>query len=1032
MAAAVAIPCTSAAGVIALLEEPDETIRVHALQKLLDVVDICWAEVASAVPLIEELSEDSKFSAQELASAVGSKCFFHLEEYYDALRLALGAGPYFDVTCKSEYVATLVSKCIDEYTALRVAAQGKKEGEAPPIDPRMEAIMEKMFERCFADEAWEQAMGISLESCRLDMVEETLQRCTDKPKLLAYTLEVCQTLVGSRELRLQVLRILVKLHREQPEPDQVAVCRCLQFLDEARLVAEILKGLIKGSEVDALLAYQIAFDLVESQNGHFLIEVNKSLPQKAAPTSEAPADGQEEKKGWLVGWLHRPGMAADGAEEAKADAMETDAPAPDAAGNELLWERAEKLNMVLRDGFSVALQLTFLYKMTQSDPMVLGNIKRATENRNSVLHNSTVVAHCYMNAGTTVDAFLRDNLDWMGRASNWAKFTATASIGVVHKGHVKESMNLLQPYLPLGGVSASPYSEGGALYALGLIHAGNAGSGSGEVTTYLSNALRNAGSNETVQHGACLGMGLAAMATGDETVYEDLKNTLYLDSAVAGEAAALSIGLLMMGLGDSTPGSRVALGEMLAYAKDTAHEKIIRGLALCIALTMCGREEAAETMIEQLMRDRDRVLRYGAMYTIGLAYCGTSNNNAIRRLLHVAVSDVSDDVRMAAVTNLGFVMFRSAEQVPSLVSLLAESFNAHVRYGSCMAVGIACAGTGMDEAMEVLEPLLEDAVDFVRQGAMLATAMVMMQQSEARSPKVKTFREMLKKHVTDKHQSTMSKMGAILATGLLDASGRNVTISMQSRAGFTKYSAVVGMAIWCQHWYWYPLMHFISLAFTPTMVLGLNKDFKMPNNVVIDCAASPSQFAYPKKLEAEKTVKQERVTTVTLSTTAKAKAREARKKKAEEGAEAKPSDKMDVSGKAGAEEAKGGEAAGEGDEDSEKTPLLGDAPAPGKDEKPAEADDEEKEAAKKKEPEPDAFTLANPSRVTPTQEPYVSFAAGQRYIPVRQGARPVGIVVLVDTRPEDPEDVTHIEIPSVEGEEAEAEPPEPFEWSPDN
>jgi 26S proteasome regulatory subunit N2 len=46
------------------------------------------------------------------------------------------------------------------------------------------------------------------------------------------------------------------------------------------------------------------------------------------------------------------------------------------------------------------------------------------------------------------------------------------------------------------------------------------------------------------------------------------------------------------------------------------------------------------------------------MYTIGLAYCGTSNNGAIRKLLHVAVSDVSDDVRRAAVTNIGFLLFR--------------------------------------------------------------------------------------------------------------------------------------------------------------------------------------------------------------------------------------------------------------------------------------------------------------------------------------------------------------------------------------
>jgi len=27
----------------------------------------------------------------------------------------------------------------------------------------------------------------------------------------------------------------------------------------------------------------------------------------------------------------------------------------------------------------------------------------------------------------------RDNLDWLARATNWGKFTATSSLGVIHK-----------------------------------------------------------------------------------------------------------------------------------------------------------------------------------------------------------------------------------------------------------------------------------------------------------------------------------------------------------------------------------------------------------------------------------------------------------------------------------------------------------------------------------------------------------------------------------------------------------------------
>lgn len=77
-------------------------------------------------------------------------------------------------------------------------------------------------------------------------------------------------------------------------------------------------------------------------------------------------------------------------------------------------------------------------------------------------------------------------------------------------------------------------------------------------------------------------------------------------------------------------------------------------------------------------------------------YCvcrGTANNAAVQRLLHFAVSDVSDDVRRAAVLCLGFVLMKAPEQCPKIVGLLAESFNPHVRYGAAMAVGLACAGT---------------------------------------------------------------------------------------------------------------------------------------------------------------------------------------------------------------------------------------------------------------------------------------------------------------------------------------------------
>jgi 26S proteasome regulatory subunit N2 len=96
-----------------------------------------------------------------------------------------------------------------------------------------------------------------------------------------------------------------------------------------------------------------------------------------------------------------------------------------------------------------------------------------------------------------------------------------------------------------------------------------------------------------------------------------------------------------------------------------------------------------------------------------MAYAGTGNNKAIKRLLHVAVSDVNDDVRRAAVTGLGFLLFKTPHRVPRLVQLLSESYNPHVRYGATLALGISCAGTGMAEALDILEPLAKDRFVFM-------------------------------------------------------------------------------------------------------------------------------------------------------------------------------------------------------------------------------------------------------------------------------------------------------------------------------
>ena len=474
--------------------------------------------------------------------------------------------------------------------------------------------------------------------------------------------------------------------------------------------------------------------------------------------------------------------------------------------------------MILSGEKTIFVHLQFLIRNDKSDRLILKQTKDAV--RVSICHTATVIANGFMHTGTTHDSFLRDNLDWLGRATNWAKLSAIASLGVIHRGHEKDSISIMQSYLPrdAGGSTGSGYAEGGGLYALGLIHANHGG----EITEYLINQVKEGG-NEPIRHGGCLGLGLAAMGTHRADVYEQLKFNLYQDDAVTGEAAGLAMGLVELGSKSET-----AIEDMVAYAQDTQHEKILRGLAVGIALVMYGRLEEADPLIESMCNDKDAILRRSGMYTIAMAYCGTGSNKAIRKLLHVAVSDVNDDVRRAAVMALGFLLFKTPEQCPGVVSLLSESYNPHVRYGAAMALGIACAGTGSKEAIALIEPMTNDPVNYVRQGALIASALILIQHTEQTCPKVKDFRAMYAKVISEKHEDVMAKFGAILAQGIIDAGGRNVTVSLQSRTGHTNMMAVVGMLVFTQYWYWFPLSHFLALAFTPSCVIALNSDLDMP------------------------------------------------------------------------------------------------------------------------------------------------------------------------------------------------------------
>ena len=223
---------------------------------------------------------------------------------------------------------------------------------------------------------------------------------------------------------------------------------------------------------------------------------------------------------------------------------------------------------ILKGEITDKLYLQFLKKNNHTDMLLINQVKDSIGNKNSMLHTATIWMNGVMNAYTTNDAFLRDNITWCANATNWNRFMVTSTLGMIHMGNKSQAEEILNPYFAGaagGGQDGgnSPYSAAGAYYAYGLIHANQF---TQETSTFLFDGYRNSGQNEAVQHGVSLGLGLVAMATKDEEIYEQLKNTLYnnADSAIIGEAAAYGMGMVMLGSADER-----AIEEMTTHANDS-------------------------------------------------------------------------------------------------------------------------------------------------------------------------------------------------------------------------------------------------------------------------------------------------------------------------------------------------------------------------------------------------------------------------------------------------------------------------------
>ena len=204
----------------------------------------------------------------------------------------------FDVVCKSDCLPN-IAKAIDRYVQLRT--DDAPSSSTAKIDPRLQEVIENILARCIEEGehrqvrtsgpilphnllTFLQAIGIALDSRRLDVIER-IYGITKDVSLLSYAMEAVVDTNFSLSYRNQVLHFLLPLFpRLEARSTHIhSVTRLLVTLSDA---AETVKFLLALVPKEFLLAYQLAFDLVEGGSQDFLETIRTELPQGDDNTKE--------------------------------------------------------------------------------------------------------------------------------------------------------------------------------------------------------------------------------------------------------------------------------------------------------------------------------------------------------------------------------------------------------------------------------------------------------------------------------------------------------------------------------------------------------------------------------------------------------------------------------------------------------------------------------------------------------------------------------------------------------------------------
>lgn len=894
-------------GLIAFLKEPLVHIRELSIRSLLTTVDRNWPEISKHVQIIEDIAKQTSSETSEMSYFLLSKVYYHLEDYQKSLSYALQAGDKFNTEEESDFVGAMMNTCIAEY---KKAMQASTVSSLPP---KIVDIVQSIFNKAKLRKEYEKLLGLALTCRRLDIIKNCVEECSNQSLLMSRLMKIIQTTEMEGNMKESVIDLMINLYQSQ---NQVfMVFQCLVVAKNYSRVAELLVFLLdKYPEA----SYQMAYDVYSLSNTSVSQQICRNL------SNFLKSSISDDSKVHLAKLI----KIVDGTES----------------------------NKLYRE---------FLLRRSHSDEQLLSKLTdNAAFSDEPNIQSALFFTNSLVNIANT-NSILATCPPWVKQVKHWNKCYITSALGIPYLYTPEKYPDLMDKYL----LGTSAEEKAGSRLSYGIVCMGQPHLVKSDILTDITDTVTNGSQDEMLVHACSLALGLIYTGSSNATVVESLINVIS-DQPLSGMAAGIAIGLVLVE-GEPEDSQILIASQLRPLVQETKHDKIAFGVSLGIALSLYGTRTEGLNVALSLLGDHNAYCRMAGALGLGLAFCGYSSHTVtIQRLLSVISGDVSDFVQRAAVYALGFVFVNSPNEMLPFARLLLASHSAHVRYSTALISGIICAGSGSHELLSLMMPLLDETEDFVVQGASIGCACLLMQCNEELVPEMPKFRAKLMRILEAKNTMNLSKdhsllgrQGAMLAAGLLDAGGRNCTLSLVSPLGTLRRDCILSVAIAINFWEWFGLFNVMAKALTPTAVLGIDLDHQLRRSFIVDCNCAPIRFDYVQPTELKSKKERERKFDIHFSFLKRS---------------------------------------------SESKPNSSDAESVAK-----KAEEEEKKKAEARKIA--SFEVLNATRVTPLQQQYITVNPRNKWLPVTMlqdiSARarvPTGVLVLKDMNPNMSDEVLNL------------------------